>query len=176
MELQLDEKFHDRPTLYIETKAKPSQFPKASMGVATYTFRKSDGYHKGYLYGFARTDDTFRALILDKIIQNFELPLNVYCRGLHNAISFVAGSMTGLSSKGKPYQNYEILKRLGDAMAEGELHVFQSESEQRKMRKEQLEAFLRAREIFVECEKHVKQYEEELILSDEYTILKSSFE
>lgn len=175
MKFQPNENFHDRPTLYIETKAKPSQFLKTCMGVATYTFRKSDGHHKGYLYGLARTDDTFRALILDRIIQNFGLPLNVYCRGLHNAISFVSGSTTGLSSKGKPYQNYEVLKCLGDAMTAGDLHVFQSEFEKRKMRNEQLEAFLRAREIFVECEKHVKQYEEELILSDEYRILKSSF-
>lgn len=171
----MDENFHDRPTLYIETKAKPSQIAKTCMGVATYTFRKSDGHHKGYLYGLARTDDTFRALILDEIIRKFELPLNVYCRGLHNAISFVAGSTTGLSSKGKPYQNFEVLKRLGDAMVKSDLHVFQSESEQRKMRKEQLEAFLRAREIFVECEKHVNQYEGGLILNDEYKILKSSF-
>lgn len=175
MEFEPDEKFHDRPTLYIETKAKPSQFPKICIGVATYTFKKRDGHHKGYLYGFARTDDAFRALILDRIIQNFGLPLNVYCRGLHNAISFVARSTTGLSSKGKPYQNYEVLKRLGDAMAASDLHVFQSDAEQRDMRKEQLEAFLRARELFVECEKHVKQYEGELNLGDEYTILKSSF-
>lgn len=175
MALQLDEKFHDRPTLYIETKAKPSQFPKTCIGVATYTFRKSDGHHKGYLYGFARTDDTFRALILDRIIQSFGLPLNVYCRGLHNAISFVSASKTGLSSKGKPYQNYEVLKRLGDGMVAGDLHVFQNDSEQRDMRGEQLEAFLRARELFVECEKHVKQHEGGLKLGDEYTILKSSF-
>lgn len=175
MESQPDGKFHDRPTVYIETKAKPSQFPKTCMGIATYTFRKKDGHHKGYLYGFARTDDTFRALILDRIIQDFGLPLNVYCRGLHNAISFVSGSTTGLSSKGKPYQNYEVLKRLGDAMVARDLHVFQSDSEQQDMGKEQREAFLRARELFVECEKHVKQYEEGLNLGGEYTILKSSF-
>lgn len=175
MASQLDGMFYDRPTVYIETKAKPSQYPKTCMGVATYLFRKSDGYHKGYLYGFGRTDDTFRALILDRIIKDHGLPLNVHCRGLHNAISHVAGSTTGLSSKGKPYHNYEILKRLGDAMAAGDLHVFLSNSEQRDMPKEQHEAFQRASDLFVECEKHAKQNDGVFGQGDEYKILKSSF-
>lgn len=175
MELQLDEKFYARPTVYIETMAKPSQFPKSCMGVATYTSRKGDGHHKGYLFGFARTDDTFRALILDKIIQDLGLPLNVYCRGLHNSISQVASSKTGLSSKGKPYQNYEVLKRLGNAVTAGDLHVFQNSSELRDMCKEQHQAYQRARDLFKECEKQVNQYDGELNLDDGYKILKSSF-
>tara|TARA_R110002126_G_scaffold58709_1_gene154778 strand:- start:2575 stop:3135 length:561 start_codon:yes stop_codon:yes gene_type:complete len=176
MDLKRDGHFRDRPTVYIETKAKPSQYPKTCMGVATYSFRKSDGHHTGYLYGFGRTDDTFRALILDRIIDKFGLPLNVHCRGLHNPISQAAASTTGLSARGKPYHNYEVLKRLGEAMTAGDLHVFLSHSEQNDMVNEQLEAFLSARELFLECEKHVKQYDKDLNLDAEYKIIKSSFD
>lgn len=172
MNIQLDGKFFERPTVYIETAAKPTNpASKEKMICAAYTFRDVDGYGSGCIYGLARNEDTIRALVVERLLMEFTPQLIVVCKGLSEAIGHAARSADGLNSARKPLHNYKMLSGLHKARQRNDLHLMEAERLVTDMSKEQFKARLLAKDYL---RKHSNMDVDQTIMrGDEFTILRN---